>query len=92
MNKIHITDGQDAAISLALNEQGKRNYNREKSYIICESGTTITRKYGGDWFVGTFHAHIWHRGDYRFETIFKIVNGYDGEKEWCEVKHWKERK
>ena len=70
-NKMHITPSQDAVIALHFNEQGKKPYNREKSWIICEAGGPQMDDAGRNWFIGTFWAHIYRKGDYHFETKFE---------------------
>ena len=68
---MRITDSQDAVIALALNEQGKKPYNREKSSIIFEAGSTQIAEDGREWFIGSFIAHIYRKGKFRFDTRFE---------------------
>lgn len=58
---MEITDGQDYAITLSMG-----NYNREKSSIIFEAGSTNKDKNGIAYFNGDFIAHIYRKGKFRF--------------------------
>ncbi|MBP5457587.1 MAG: hypothetical protein J6Y37_13940 [Paludibacteraceae bacterium] len=78
-----ITDGQDRAILLALD-----GYNREKSNVTAESGTEIMIN-GRLSYVGVFHAHIYRKGNYRFECEREVWG--DGTEHYC-VEHKKEGK
>ena len=51
---MHITASQDKVIGLTFNEQGKKPYNREKSWIIAEAGGPQMSEDGREWFIGDF--------------------------------------
>lgn len=69
---MEITASQDYAIAFSL---GTFNYHRDKSYIVCESGSNQKDKGGHNVFIGTFTAHLWHRGDYRFTCELEDIFG-----------------
>ena len=69
---MEITNNQDYAIALSL---GTFNYNREKSSIIFEAGTNVNDRSGRMVFVGSFIAHLYHRGKFRFDCELEIING-----------------
>ena len=66
-----ITESQNNVILLATYNYARQPYNRDKSWIISEDGAPQYDELGRYWFVGTFVAHLWHRGDYRFEVKFE---------------------
>lgn len=81
---MEITNNQDYAIAFSL---GTFNYHREKSYIICESGTNTTDKAGRSVFIGTFTAHLHHRGNFKFTCALEDIMGkqfYSVDKEKAE--------
>jgi hypothetical protein len=59
---IPITDLEHEAILWSEQFNG---YNREKSYIICESASSVNYN-GIDRFDGTFVVHIYHKGTFHF--------------------------
>lgn len=65
IGKMHITDGQDEAIRLSLD-----NYDRERSDIIAEGGSD-TEWDGKKYYIGSFVAHVWRKGRYRFDCRFE---------------------
>lgn len=71
--EMHITASQDAVISLAIGGRGRKPYNREKSWIVSEAGGPQMAENGREWFIGSFIAHLWHRGTYRFDTKFERI-------------------
>lgn len=74
--KMHITASQDAIISLALGRRDRKPYNREKSWIVAEAGGPQMAENGREWFIGSFIAHLWHRGTYRFDTKFERIGNH----------------
>ena len=78
---MRITDSQDAVIALALNEQGKTTYNREKSAIIFEAGGAQMANDGREWYIGSFIAKIYRKGTFRFDTKFELWG--NGEQVFC---------
>ena len=58
-----ITDCQDYTIRMPIDFE---RYNREKSNIIFEAGSEQNFN-EHPVFVGTFIAHIWYKGNYRFD-------------------------
>ena len=77
---------QDCAIVLATHEQGKKLYNREKSYVVSENGGEEIAECGRKYWVGEFTAKLWHRGTYRFKC--KLEKWGDG-KQYYSVEHKK---
>lgn len=69
-----ITEYQDYAIRMPIEFE---KYNREKSSIIFEAGTEEEYNYHKV-YVGTFIAHIWYKGNYRFDC--KIETWGNGKK------------
>jgi hypothetical protein len=78
---MRITASQDAVIALALNEQGKTPYNREKSSITFEAGSTQMANDGREWYIGSFIAKIYRKGTFRFDTRFELWG--NGEQVFC---------
>lgn len=62
---MEITNGQDHAITLALDY-----YKRDKSSIIFEAGNSI-KENGEHYFIGSFIAHIYRKGKFRFDCKFE---------------------
>lgn len=82
---MHITESQNNVISLALNEQGRKPYDRSKSWIIAEAGGPQMSEEGREWFIGSFLAHIHRKGTFRFDTKFETLGGM----EYVNVEHKK---
>jgi hypothetical protein len=72
VKKMEITNNQNYAIAFSL---GTFNYHRERSYIICESGTNTTDNAGRSVFVGTFTAHLHYRGNFKFTCYLEDIMG-----------------
>ena len=70
--RIPITDTEHEAIEWS---EMFPNYNREKSYIVCECAGTIHHK-GKDRFDGTFVVHIYRKGDFHFRCGVDYDGGY----------------
>lgn len=84
--KMHITLSQEMVINLAVDRP--KNWREEspaKSYIIFEAGGPQIAEDGRTWFIGSFIAHLYHRGDYRFDTKFERIGG----KQYVSVGHKK---
>lgn len=84
-NKMHITASQDKVIGLTFNEQGKKPYNRERSWIIAEAGGPQMSEDGREWFIGDFIAHIYRKGVFRFNVKFERI----GNQQYVAVDHKK---
>jgi hypothetical protein len=67
---IRITDGQDNAISQTIGF-----YNMDKSNIVCEGGSEQKNNNGDNCFIGSFLAHIYRKGVYRFDCKFEVIDG-----------------
>lgn len=72
---MHITDGQDYAITLSM---GK--YDRDKSNIIFEGGNETKDGNGNACYIGSFIVHIYRKGKYRFDCEFIGEREYSVEK------------
>lgn len=69
---MEITNTHDYAIALSL---GTFCYNRERSSIICESGRDIDDAAGRSVFVGSFTAHLYRRGKFKFVCELEYIDG-----------------
>ena len=69
---MEITNTRDYAIALSL---GTFDYHREKSTIVCESGTDTTDVSGRTVFVGTFTAKLYRRGKFKFVCGLEWIDG-----------------
>lgn len=82
-----ITFSQEMVINLAL-DNPKAFSMDGKSYIIAEKGAPQMAEDGRTWFIGSFVAHLWHRGIYHFVSKFETIGG----KQYISVEHKKMKK
>jgi hypothetical protein len=84
---MEITKGQEHAILMALDYYNRKDYDREKSYIVCEAGNNI-QKDGDYYFIGEFIVHIYRKGKFRLKCYFENHGG----KEAYTIEHTKIKK
>ena len=83
---MHITLSQEMVINLAVDRpKNWREDGADQSYIIMEAGSPQMANDGREWFIGSFIAHLWHRGNYRFDCKFENIGG----KQYVSVDHKK---
>ena len=84
--KMHITFSQEMVINLAVDRpKCWSNDDPNKSYIIAEAGGPQMANDGRMWFIGSFVAHLYHRGNFRFDAKFENIGG----KQYVSVDHKK---
>ena len=75
---MQISFSQEMVINYVLKtKKAWSNEDPNKSYIISEKGGPQILGKGTMVFMGTFKAHLWHRGDYQFTTRILNIFGND---------------